>query len=70
MQNNDAFVGALIVAVALAIYFAPWLLAKYRRHKNALAIFTTNLLLGWTLVGWIAALIWACTANTRSTEQK
>ena len=24
------------------------------------AIFVLNLLLGWTLFGWVAALVWAC----------
>jgi hypothetical protein len=27
-----------------------------------------NLLLGWTLIGWVASLVWACTADTRSSN--
>ena len=30
-----------------------------QRKRNAAAIFVFNLLLGWTLVGWVAALVWA-----------
>jgi uncharacterized membrane protein YqaE (UPF0057 family) len=42
------------------IYFIPTLVAFERRHHHPGAIFVLNLLLGWTLVGWIGALIWAC----------
>jgi len=40
------------------------MVAYGRRHKNADAIFTLDLLLGWTLIGWVAALVWALTAQT------
>jgi Superinfection immunity protein len=33
----------------------------YRHHRNRVAISVTNLLLGWTLIGWVVAFIWACT---------
>lgn len=28
-------------------------------HRNASGIFLLNLFLGWTLVGWVIALVWA-----------
>jgi len=46
-------------------YFVPALVAHLRRHRNEGAVSVLNLLLGWTVLGWIIALIWACTANTR-----
>jgi hypothetical protein len=39
------------------LYFAPLVVAVYRRHHQTLAIFALTLLLGWTVVGWIAALV-------------
>jgi hypothetical protein len=36
-----------------------------RDHRQWLAIVVLDLLLGWTLVGWVAALVWACTADTK-----
>ncbi len=45
--------------VGLAVYFLPTILAAFRCHPNALAIFLVDLLLGWTFLGWIGALIWA-----------
>lgn len=41
------------------LYCAPAFVAWYRAHHNAAAITALNLLLGWTVVGWIGALIWA-----------
>jgi hypothetical protein len=43
-----------------ALYFIPTMVAFYRNHTNCVAIFILNLLLGWTLLGWAGALIWAC----------
>jgi uncharacterized membrane protein len=41
------------------LYFVPTLVASSRRHPNEEAIGVVNLLLGWTIIGWIACLIWA-----------
>jgi hypothetical protein len=45
----------------LCLYFIPSINAYGRHHKNAGAITMLNLLLGWTLLGWIAALVWSAT---------
>ena len=50
---------------SLIIYFIPSLIAAIRGHDNSFAIFLTNLLLGWTGIGWIVALIWSFTAIRR-----
>ena len=51
----------------LALYFLPSVVAGIRNHHNGAAIATLNLLLGWTVLGWIAALVWSLTA-TRQTH--
>jgi hypothetical protein len=51
------------VGTILAIYLFPSILARVRRHKNLLSIVLTNLMFGWTLVGWAVVLIWATTNN-------
>lgn len=42
-----------------AAYFMPTLLALWGRRLNWLSVFVVNLFLGWTLLGWVAALAWA-----------
>lgn len=42
--------------LGLLFYFLPSLLGRHK--KNIGAIFALNLLLGWTFVGWIIALVW------------
>lgn len=41
------------------IYCAPIFLAYEKRSRNLAAIIALDLLLGWTFIGWVAALIWA-----------
>jgi hypothetical protein len=55
--------GAVVVIVVLALYFLPAIISSYRKHDNTGAIFAFNLLLGWTILGWIAALVWGMTAK-------
>lgn len=51
----------ILVSISLLIYFFPTIVGVLRRHKNTLAIGLLNLFLGWTLLGWVGALIWAAT---------
>ncbi|TGY87446.1 superinfection immunity protein [Marinicauda algicola] len=52
----------ILILLAL-LHFLPTFIALLRGHHNAFAIFLTNLLLGWTVIGWIIALIWSVTAS-------
>jgi hypothetical protein len=47
---------ALIVMFGV-VYFIPSMIGA--RKRNAVPIFVLNLLLGWTFIGWVGALIWA-----------
>ena len=53
----------LVVLLGVAVYFLPSLVAIERRKQNGAAIFLLNLFLGWTLLGWVVALIWATTKD-------
>jgi hypothetical protein len=55
----------VMLLVVLALYFLPSLIAAVRSHHQQVAIVGLNLLLGWTLVGWVVALVWALTAIPR-----
>lgn len=50
---------ALAGLVLLVLYFWPTVLAYRRGHRNLVGVFTVNLCLGWTWLGWVGALVWA-----------
>lgn len=47
---------SMIAAVFTVGYMAPWMVAAARGKSNHMAVFWLNLLLGWTVVGWIVAM--------------
>jgi len=51
----------LTLAFSALLYFLPAIIGRHKR--DAAGIFLVNLLLGWTVIGWIIALIWACTSE-------
>lgn len=53
----------ILFAVCVALYLAPSLFAAARNHHNSGAIFVLNLFAGWTFLGWLIALVWACTSS-------
>ena len=63
---------AVIAMFAAGFYFLPALLACDKNHHQTSAILILNLLLGWTAIGWIGALIWSFThtPNSRAIKWK
>jgi len=59
----EAIFGIIFVIIGFALYFAPTLEAYHRKKKNKEAIFYLNFFLGWTLIGWVVALVWAVTKD-------
>jgi hypothetical protein len=41
------------------MYFLPAIIALARSKRDIAGILLLNILLGWTVIGWIVALIWA-----------
>jgi hypothetical protein len=58
-MQNFTVLGLLAVILIFSLYFLPTLIAFLRQHKNKLAIFLLNLLLGWTVLGWVISLVWS-----------
>lgn len=59
-RNTTPWIVMTVVGlVGLAVYFAPYLIARARRHRQRAAIFWLNVLVGWTFFGWVAAWVWA-----------
>ena len=57
--------GLSLCIFAILFYFLPAIIAKKRDHANATPIALVNFFFGWSVLGWLVALIWACTSNTR-----
>lgn len=55
---------SLVYLVVIGIlYFIPYGLAKSRNHPSTTGIGLLNLLLGWSGLGWLVALIWAASGK-------
>ncbi|AIR90527.1 superinfection immunity protein [Pseudomonas cremoricolorata] len=62
--------GALMLGImGFVIYFLPTINAKSRKHPNRGSIFALNLFLGWTLIGWVAAVVWSASSINKDVKQ-
>ncbi len=59
----------VLLPVLLIAYFTPALIAVLRQHRFSTAIGLINFFLGWTLVGWLAAIVWAVNKDVRETPK-
>jgi len=55
----------LVLGTMLGIYIAPLVIAAIRDHHRLPWIGFLNFATGWTVAGWIAALVWSVTATHR-----
>lgn len=60
-----AFFALIVLLICVWLYLLPWAIASARQKLNVGPIALINIFFGWTVVGWIAALIWACTDRER-----
>ncbi|QPB08998.1 Imm-like superinfection immunity protein [Klebsiella phage Metamorpho] len=60
----EAVFGLFII---IAIYFLPTFVACSRKHKSRGGIFITNLVFGWSIIGWLIALIWSASNAQQNT---
>jgi hypothetical protein len=60
----DAGTGFFYLSLAALAYMIPSFVAFNRRHRQRTAITILNIFGGWTLLGWVGALVWACTTDT------
>jgi predicted RNA-binding Zn-ribbon protein involved in translation (DUF1610 family) len=50
----------VVLIIGLLVYFIPSFVATNRGTKNKTGIILLNVFLGWTGLGWLGSLIWAC----------
>ena len=56
---------AVWLFISLAIYFIPVVIAYVRKHNNITAITILTIFLGWTFLGWLAAVFWALNSDVK-----
>ena len=49
----------LVAVAAIGLYLLPAILADRTKRRSVLLLALFNLLFGWTVIGWFAALYWA-----------
>lgn len=47
------------IGLGFIMYFLPSIIALARSKRDIAGIILLNFFLGWTMIGWIVALIWA-----------
>lgn len=52
----------------IALAFLPIIIALVRHSKSIVGIILLNILGGWTGIGWIIALVWAITGESKKTN--
>lgn len=63
VEDAAEFRSIAIIIVAFIFYWLPTFAAFSRNHRSRSAIAITNFFLGWTVLGWIIALIWSYTGD-------
>ena len=48
-----------VVSVLAGLYLLPTVIAAMFKHEKTTPLFLMNLLFGWIIFVWLAALIWA-----------
>jgi|ERR1700752_2877784 len=64
--GSSGFLIIILGFVSLSLYFLPAIAG--RKKRNFAAIFWLNFLLGWSVAGWIVALIWALTKDSEAPQ--
>ncbi|HVC44980.1 MAG TPA: superinfection immunity protein [Candidatus Binataceae bacterium] len=56
---SDTIFFAILPLLIVFVYFLPTAAAINSYHPHSRSIFIMNLFFGWTIAGWVVALIWA-----------
>jgi hypothetical protein len=70
MAEDPSPTGVIAVIVLFSCYFMPAIIALLRDKCGAGGIALVNFFLGWTVIGWLLALVWASSGKTRSEKRE
>lgn len=68
-MSPEVVQGLTVLAVLVGVYMAPTGVALLRGHRQWPAIAVLNVLLGWTVLGWCAALVWSVLRENKSLDR-
>jgi len=68
LNGFGQFMAGSFLLTGPVLYFYPMYEAYIHKQPNFYSIFALNLLLGWTLVGWVVALVWALKVHPGSVD--
>jgi hypothetical protein len=49
----------VLILLIILFYFLPTMIAGRSGHPRTSGIFVINLVFGWSVLGWVIALVWA-----------
>ena len=58
----------IMILTIFVLYFIPSYFAFSRKHSNFSGVFFLNFLLGWTVIGWLIALIWSYSSKKEDSQ--
>ena len=65
---GGAFLKSMIIGALLVdLYMWPTIVAALRRHPHLLHVGVVNVLIGWTILGWIVAIVMAASRVSEPT---
>lgn len=57
--GSDGIIYGILIGILVIVYFLPTYIGYCRLCPSKHAILALNLFLGWTLIGWVASLVWS-----------
>ena len=63
---GDSTTTVILLGLIAILYLLPTLIAFGREHPSRQNVAILNIILGWTLIGWIAVFLWALLAKVES----
>lgn len=51
----------ILLILGIALYLLPTIIAWNKKHAGGVVVL--NIFLGWTIIGWIVALVWAASLS-------
>jgi hypothetical protein len=67
-MQPDPTAGFILILLLLGLILLPGVIASVRAHRHRVAIWVLTILVGWTVIGWIIAIVWSLMGQQEETE--